>query len=211
MAAYTLFHNPMSRAAIAQWALHEVGADYTIEPVDWSDKPASLLQANALGKLPTLVHHHESDHIHVVTEAAAICHYLAEMHPDAGLLPEAHEKADYFRWLFFTSGPLEAAILDRAFGLEPTEKQKVTAGYGTYDMAVDVLDNWLQDHEFICGERFTMADVYVGSQIDFGTSFSTLPERSGFQSYLTRIREREAYKTVMAMNAKLIEQMQSEG
>src|SRR5687768_15375304 len=112
MAEYTFFFNPMSRAQIARWALHEAGADYEPVFVAWDAKPAELLDANPMGKLPTIVHHHADQHgghDHVVSEAAAVCHYLAEMSAPA-LLPDTHEKADYFRMLFFAAGPLEQAV-----------------------------------------------------------------------------------------------------
>ena len=102
MAEYTFYTNPMSRGQIARWALHEAGADYEPVLVGWTDKPEGLGQANPMRKVPTIVHHH-GGHTHVVTEAAAICHYLAEMNAP-GLLPETHEKADYFRYLFFPAG-----------------------------------------------------------------------------------------------------------
>src|SRR3546814_19970327 len=89
---YTFYTNPMSRGQIARWALHEAGADYDCELVEWTDKSASFLAANPMGKVPVLVHH-DGNHDHVVTEAAAICHYLAETNPDAGLLPAAQERA----------------------------------------------------------------------------------------------------------------------
>ena len=112
MADFTFYTNPMSRGRIARWALHEAGADYEQQIVEYGppeDRPEAFNQANPMGKVPALVHHH-GEHNHVVTEAAAICHYLAEMHPGAALLPEEHEKADYFRYLFFATGPLEQAI-----------------------------------------------------------------------------------------------------
>ena len=78
MAAFTFFFHPMSRAQIARWALHEVGADYEGVQVDWGAKPPELLAVNSMGKLPTIIHHH-GGHDHVVSEAAAVCHYIAEM------------------------------------------------------------------------------------------------------------------------------------
>src|SRR6476660_10537852 len=131
MANYTFYFNPMSRAQIARWALHEAGADYDPVFVDWAEKPAGLLEANPLGKLPTIVHHH-AGHDHVVTEAAAICHYLAEREaPD--LLPRDEEKADYFRSLFFAAGPVEQAVVANSMGWKVDEPQKqAMVGFGSY-------------------------------------------------------------------------------
>ena len=211
MATFTFFTNPMSRGQIARWALHEVDADYDTELVEWEAKTEAFTKANPMGKVPTLVHHHDGDHIHVVTEAAAICHYIAETHPEAGLLPEDHEKADYFRYLFFASGPVEQAVTAKAMGWEVPSDRTGLAGFGSYDRAMDTLERMLSDRDHVCGERFTMADVYVGSQVDWGLQFGSIPERPAFAAYADRLRSREAYKAAKAIDMKLIAEGQNNG
>jgi glutathione S-transferase len=208
VAEYTFFFNPMSRAQIARWALHETSADYEPVFVAWDAKPAALLEANPMGKLPTIIHHTPNGD-HVVSEAAAVCHYLAEA-TASDLLPRAGEKAAYFRWMFFAAGPVESATVARAFGWEPTERQQITAGFGSYERTVDALDAWFSAHDFVCGERFTMADVYVGSQVDWGLMFGTLPDRASFGAYAERLRAREAYQAAKAIDTKLFEAMRAE-
>ena len=208
MADYTFFTNPMSRGQIVRWALHEAGADYHTELVDWMAKPKAFTDANPMGKVPTLVHH-DGDHIHVVTECAAICHYLAEMHPDAGLLPERHEKADYYRLMFFAAGPVEQAVTSRAMGWSVDDPQKQgMLGFGNYDKAMDTFETLLGGGDYVCGDRFTMADVYVGSQVDWGLSFGSIPSRPVFEAYAERLRARSAYKEAKAIDTKLIEEAQ---
>ncbi len=195
MADITFFHNPMSRGQIARWALEEVGADYDVVHVEWTAKPAALLAANPMGKVPTIIHHAPGGD-RVVSEAAAICHYLAEIHPQAGLLPTDAEKADYYRWLFFAAGPMEQAITSKALGFAPSSpQQQGMVGFGSFERAVDTLDDWLSTHDFVCGDRFTMADVYVGSTIDWGLAFKTLPECDSFTAYAGRVRARPAYRS----------------
>ncbi len=206
MAEYTFYTNPMSRGQIARWALHEAEADYEQVLIDWQDKGA-LLAVNAMGKVPTIVHHH-GGHDHTVTEAAAICHYLAETSAPT-LLPGSHEKASYFRWLFFAAGPLEQAIVANSMNWEVPPEKEGMAGFGSYSRTVDALDGWLADHAFVCGDRFTMADVYVGSAVDWGLMFGSLPGRASFDAYAGRFREREAYKAGKAIDAGLIAQMQA--
>jgi len=203
MADYTFYTNPMSRGQIARWALHEVDADYAQVLVDWKDKPAEFLEANPMGKVPTIVHHAE-DGDRVVTEAAAICLYLAEMHPDAGLLPDEGETADYLRWTFFASGPVEQSITSRALKFEPAPEQQMMAGWGSFDRTMDALEGLLDSRVFVCGDRFTMADVYVGSQIDWGMTFGILPPRPAFAAYAERIQARAAYKAAKAVDNALI-------
>ena len=210
MAEYTFFFNPMSRAQIARWALHEAGADYEPVFVDWANRPQALLEANPMGKLPTIVHHH-GGHDHVVSEAAAVCHYLAEMNAPA-LLPTEHEKADYFRWLFFAAGPLEQAVTNKALGWEPAdERQQMTVGFGSFDRTVGALAGWFAGHDYVCGGRFTMADVYVGSAVDWGLQFGTIPERDSLAAYAGRVRGREAYQAAKAIDNALIAEMQGGG
>ena len=207
MAEYTFFFNPMSRAQIARWALHEAGADYEPVFVAWDAKPQALLDANPMGKLPTIIHHH-GGHDHVVSEAAAVCHYLAEMSAPE-LLPGPHEKADYFRWLLFAAGPLEQAVTNKAFGWNPDEKQQMSVGFGNFDKTVDTLAWWFASHDFVCGARFTMADVYVGSAVDWGLQFGTIPAQDSLTAYADRVREREAYQAGKAIDNALIAEMQA--
>ncbi len=96
----TFFTNPMSRGRIVRWMLEEAGAPYETLLTTWGAPPPALLAANQLGKVPTIVHDGA-----VMTETAAICAYLAEAFPDAGLAPRAEERASYHRWMFFTAGP----------------------------------------------------------------------------------------------------------
>ena len=208
MADYTFFFNPMSRAQIARWALHEAGAEYEPVFVPWEDKPAALLAANPMGKLPTIIHH-ASDGDRVVSDAAAVCHYLAEASAPH-FLPREEEKADYYRWMFFAAGPLEAAVSAKAFGWEPSEQQQITAGFGSFDRTIDTLAAWFETHDHVCGDRFTMADVYVGSQVDWGLMFGTMPERDSLTAYAERMRARDAYKAAKAIDMRLYEEMKNQ-
>lgn len=195
------YTNPMSRGQIARWALHEAGADYDQKIVEYDPdmKSAEYLAINPMGKVPAIVHNDK-----VVTECAAICAYLADIFPAADLLPSAKERADYYRWLFFAAGPLEQAVFDRNLGLTPTADQQRSAGYGSYEQSMDVLDQHLQSRDYVCGNRFTMADVYVGSQVDWGLQFGTFPERDSFAAYAERLRKRAHYKASKAIDNALM-------
>lgn len=206
MADYTFFTNPMSRGQIARWALHEVGADYDQVLVNWKDKPETLLAVNPMGKVPTIVHH-AADGDRTVTEAAAICLYLAEMHPEADLLPSDAEKADYLRWTFFAAGPIEQSITSRALKFEPSPEQEAMAGWGSVDRTIETLDRFLTDRAWVCGTRFTMADVYLGSSVGWGVNFGILPPTPALSAYVERIEARPAYKAAKAVDNDLIEKM----
>ena len=202
MAEFTFYTVAMSRGQISRWALHEAGADYDHVMMDWGTRPDSFRAINPMNKVPALVHHH-GDHDHVITEAAAINHYLAETHPDKGLLPDPHEKAAYFRWMFFGAGPLEQAIIANSMGWEVSAEQSLMAGFGTYDLAVAAIQDWLSKNDFAAGDRFTMADTYIGSQVIWGIQFGTLPQKPEFRAYAERLMNRPAYVEAKAIDAKL--------
>ncbi len=191
MAELTLYTNPMSRGRMARWMLEEVGKPYDVEVLDFGPpmKTAESCAINPMGKVPALRHGAA-----VVTEAAAICAYLAATFPEAGLAPHPEERADYYRWMFFAAGPLEAALSNHALGLEVPRDKQGMVGYGSYESAVDTLEKAVSRHPYITGNRFTAADVYVGSHVGWGMAFGTLPKRPAFAAYWDRLAERPAWK-----------------
>lgn len=205
-ATLTLYTNPMSRGQIARWMLEEVGAPYDTVLLDYESgmKAPDYLAINPMGKVPAIVHDGR-----VVTECAAICAYLADAFPDAGLAPPTNDRAAYYRWLFFAAGPVEAAVTNTALGFAVPEGREKMAGYGSLDNTIDALESAISGQEWICGDNFTAADVYVGSQIDWGLAFGTMPARPAFESYAARLRERPAYKRQKAIDNDLIAQAQN--
>lgn len=195
-AELTLYTNPMSRGRIARWMLEEVGAEYETVALDYSAsmKAPEFLAVNPMGKVPAIVHRGQ-----VVTETAAICAYLADAFPEAGLLPSGEERAPYYRWLFFAAGPVEQAITNRSMGVSTEGKERMS-GYGSYEATVDVLERAVSTHPYIAGERFTAADVYVGSHLMWGMQFGTLPKRDAFADYWGRLATREAHVRAAALD-----------
>ncbi|QUL39236.1 glutathione S-transferase family protein [Erythrobacter sp. JK5] len=204
MAEFTFYTVAMSRGQISRWALHEAGADYEHVMMNWETRPETFREINPMNKVPALVHHH-GGHDHVVTEAAAINHYLAETHPDKGLLPDAHEKAAYFRWLFFGAGPLEQAVVAQAMGWKVPEDKVGMAGFGSLELTLDALDSWLSANDWVAGQRFTMADTYVGSQFIWGLRFGSIPERPSFKAYVERLTNRPCYLEAIVIDQKIID------
>jgi glutathione S-transferase len=207
MSRIDFYTNPMSRGQIARWALHEAGAEYDQHLLDYGTtmKAPEYLAINPMGKVPAIVHEGK-----VVTECAAICAYLADAYPAAGLQPTADERADYYRWMFFAAGPVESAITNRYMKWEPTEEQERMAGYGNYEHAVAALEGALSGKDYVCGNRFTAADIYVGSQVDWGLQFGSLPTNATFEAYADRLRDRDAYKAAKSIDGALIAEMQAE-
>jgi glutathione S-transferase len=188
-----LYTNPMSRGRIAHYMLEEVGQPYRLEILDLQkseQKKPEFLKLNPMGKVPALVHRGV-----VITEAAAICAYLADAFPQAGLAPAADDPArgTYYRWLFFGAGCIEPAFVDRMHS-PPSAERLAALGYGSYADVFNALEKAVSPGPFILGEKFSAADVYVGSQIGWGLMVKALEPRQSFREYHERIVERPAFK-----------------
>src|SRR5215210_6924287 len=185
------YTNPMSRGQTVRWMLEEVGQPYDTEILDYGStmKAEPYLSINPMGKVPAIAHNGK-----VVTEVAAICCYLADAFPEAGLAPEASDRADYYRWIFFTSGPVEAAISNRAVGWEPEPDRQRMFGYGNFDLAIGTMEKGLSGRDYIAGGRFSAADVFVGSMVSVMLEFGMLDARPSFVDYAARMTDRDAYR-----------------
>ena len=202
--ALTFYTNPQSRGQIIRWMLEEVGAPYETVILDYATtlKGPEYLAINPMGKIPAIVHDGK-----VVTECSAICAYLADAFPDARLAPPTSDRADYYRWLFFAAGPVEAAFTNKSLGVEPTEQQQRMAGYGTFDTVIDTLEAVLaKGGDYIAADHFTAADLYLGSELGFMTRFGMLEPRPAFTDYLERLTSREAYKRATAIDEALMKE-----
>lgn len=192
--ALEYYTNPMSRGVISHWMLEEVGQPYQTTWLAWGPtghKSAEYLKINPMGKVPTLIHDG-----HIVTEAAAICLYLAEVFPQANLKPGPEGLADYYRWTFFCAGPIEQAVTCKAMGWQVAPERKGTLGFGDFEDAIGALEGALKGRDFVCGKQFTAADVYVGSSVGWGLSFGTMPKLPAFVAYRDRVEARPAYQRV---------------
>lgn len=199
-----IFHtHPKSRGRIVRWMLEECGCDYETRVVDYGPTMQSpaYLRINPMGKVPAIEHDGQ-----IVTECAAICSYLADAFPAAGLAPAPAERGAYYRWLFFAAGPLEAAIVNQALGVEISAEQQGFVGYGSLARVLDTLESALEADEFIAGGTFSAADLYLGSQIGFGLQFNTIEARPAFTRYWERLSKREAYARANALDDRLLEE-----
>ena len=195
----TFYTNPMSRGRVVRWMLEEVGQPYRTELLDYGTtiKAPAYLAINPMGKVPAIRHGDI-----VVTEGAAICAYLADAFPEARLapLPGDRLRGPYYRWLFFAAGPLEAAVSNKAMGFVVPEERERMIGYGRLEQVIDALEAAVSRGEYLVGDSFTAADVYVGSHIDFGLQFGTIEKRPAFERYRQRLSARPA-----ALRAKEID------
>lgn len=163
-------------------------------------KSDDYLSINPMGKVPAIEHKGK-----IVTECAAICAYLGDAFPDAGLAPALADRADYYRWLFFAAGPVEHAVTNNSAGFVPQAEQGRMFGYGNYDQTIDVLESAVSRYDYIAGDAFTMADVYVGAQVIWGNQFGSIPKRDAFTAYAGRLTSRDAYRRANELDDALME------
>jgi glutathione S-transferase len=201
-----LYTNPMSRGRIARWMLEEVGRPYRTEVLEFGTtmKAPAYLSVNPMGKVPAIRHGDA-----VVTEAGAICAYLADAFPEAGLAPALAQRGDYYRWLFFVAACAEPAMSNHAAGWDPaTPEMQGRFGYGCYTRTFDALAGWLKKRTYVAGDRFSAADVYVCSLLNYGMMFGAIDKRPEFEAYrdahITRpaaLRAREQASKLSAQKA----------
>jgi glutathione S-transferase len=198
MSGMIFYTNPQSRGSTVRFMLEELGVPYETVILDYEGamKTPEYLAINPMGKVPAITHNG-----HVVTECAAICAYLADAFPDAGLAPPMRERADYYRWLFFAAGPVESAIMDKYRKLEPDAEQQRMIGYGTFDRAMAAMDAAVSRSTWIAGEKFSAADVYAGSQIDWPMQFGMVTPTPALAAYVERLRARPGYVRAKAIDS----------
>jgi glutathione S-transferase len=204
------YTNPMSRGRVARWMLEEIGEPYRTELLEYGTtmKAPAYLAINPMGKVPALRHGDT-----VVTEGAAICAYLADAFPAARLAPPPGDRlrGPYYRWMFFAAGPLEAAASNNALGLVVPEGRERMMGYGRFADVLNALEAAVSRGDYIVGERFTAADVYVGSHIGWGMQFGTVEKRPAFERYWARISARPAALRAKEIDDKLAAEQQPTG
>jgi glutathione S-transferase len=202
------YTNPMSRGRIVRWMLEEVGQPYRTEIRQFEQlKDPAYLAINPMGKVPAITHGGV-----VVTEAAAICAYLADAFPQAGLAPAATDKArgTYYRWLFFAAGPIEASVTNRSMGFEVPEERRGMAGYGSYGDVLNAMETALANGPYLLGDRFSAADVYFGAQVGWGLQFGTIEKRPAFEAYSARLMARPAAVRAREIDDTLIAKAQAQ-
>ena len=199
----TFYTNPMSRGRIVRWMLEEVGQPYETVVLEYgtSMKAPEYLAINPMGKVPAIKHGDT-----VVTECAAICAYLADAFPQAGLAPAPTDKlrGPYYRWLFFAAGPVEAATTNASLGVTADSDRKQMVGYGSFADVLNVLEKAVSQNEYLLGGRFSAADVYLGSHIAWGMQFGSMEKRQAFVDYVARLQNREAAKRANELDDALM-------
>jgi glutathione S-transferase len=199
------YTNPMSRGRTVRWMLEELGVAYETRLLDYGPamKDPAYRAINPMGKVPAIVHGGV-----VVTEQAAICTYLADAFPEARLAPPPHDPArgSYYRWLFFSAGPMEQALLNRAFGfdLPPGPNGSGRAGYGSYADVLDVLESVLAGTSYLVGDSFSTADLHMSAHLGFALMTGNIEKRPAFVTYANTHLSRPAAVRARAIDDALL-------
>lgn len=195
------YTNPMSRGRIARWMLEELAVPYETHLLDYAStmKAPEYLAINPMGKVPAIRHGKT-----VVTECAAICAYLADAFPQAGLAPPPEARGDYYRWLFFAAGPVEAAVTNKSLGVIVPADKRGMAGYGSFEDTINTLETAVSGKRYLVGDQFSAADVYVGSQIGWGMMFGSIDKRTAFEAYWGGLASRPAAVRARQLDDALI-------
>ena len=187
-----LYWSPRSRSFSALWLMEETGQPYQRVLTDIStgaQKSPEFLAINPMGKVPAL-----RDGEATLAEAAAICAYVAERYPDAGLAPPPGDplRAKYLYWLFFAPGCIEPAMVQVATKIE---MNPMSAGWGDAQRVFDVLDAALAKGPWLLGENFSAAGIAIGSGLNFAVRlFRMVPSRPSFDRYIDACAARPAFQ-----------------
>lgn len=194
-----LYWAPRTRSFRIVWLLEEAGHPYERELIDIQNgqqaSPA-FRAINPMMKVPAL-----TDGDVAVAESAAICAYVADAVPDAGLAPPIGDplRGRYLQWLAFSAGPLDAAITQKFTGIEI---DPAAAGWGSFDRVIEVLVEALQAGPWVLGERFSAADILLGSDLNWGINlFRLIESHPVLRDYVGRCTERPAWKRAADIDA----------
>ncbi len=191
------YTNPQSRGRIVRWMLEEIGAPYETRILDYATtmKSPDYLAINPMGKVPALRHGET-----IVTEAVAICAYLADAFPEAGLAPAPADRGAYYRWLFYAAGPLDSAFTFHALEIVPSGKQRGMVGFGDLGRVTQTLEQVLAEGDYVAGPNFSAADLVLGGYVAWCLFLKVLEARPALVAYSDRVRARPAYKRAAALD-----------
>ena len=195
-----LFWCPQTRASRILWMLEEMNEPFEVERVDIRNpdsKTAEFLAASPMGKVPAI-----EDGPVKIADSSAIALYLADRYPACGLAPAIDDplRGSYLYWMTFTPGVIEPSMAEK---FNQWEVNRGSSGWGDYDLMMEVLETGLKDGPWLLGERFSAADILVGSSIYFMKLFGILPETPILETYLERCLARPAYVKALAKDAEL--------
>lgn len=195
----TLYYAPRTRSFTALWLLEELGIDYTLESFDLKTgrhKKDDFIAFNPMGKVPLVVEGSTP-----VSELGAIAIYLSDKYSNANLAPALDDplRPAYLRWIFFSSAIMEPAFGEKFFQWDVPAS---SVAWGSFDQMLSMLEAGLTGRGFLLGDKFTAADVLVGSSVRFGHMFGAIPTEGVTKTYVERLEARDAFKRAAAIEER---------
>jgi len=196
----TLYWCPKTRAARILWMLEEMGEPFQVRTIDIRDAESradpDFRAASPMGKVPAIEDRRE-DAVIRMADSSAIALYLADRYPASGLAPSIDSplRGEYLYWMTYTPGAIEPAMMEK---FNNWEVSRAAAGWGNFDTMIEVLETRLTNREWLLGDRFTAADIMVGSTVYFIRLFGALPENQVLHDYVERCLARPAYAKAVA-------------
>lgn len=193
-----LYWCPNTRAVRAVWMLEEIGVPYERGLVDIREpslpRDPEFLAASPMGKVPAL-----ADGAVKLSESAAICLYLADRYSSGTLAPGLADpdRGKFLYWMFYTPAVIEPAMSEK---FNKVKSNRFTSGWGDFDVMIETLAAGIERGPWLLGERFSAADVMVGSSVVFMRLFKMLPESPVLEAYADRCLERPAYQRARAFD-----------
>jgi glutathione S-transferase len=178
-----------------RWALEEAGADYEAVVMTREEgKGEEHARRHPLGRVPVL----ETDE-GLLFESAALCLHVADLHPQAQLIPPVgtQERGEVYQWAFFAMAELEPVLI-RAFVARRDEDEALERLLGALARAGEAVVAGLGEGEYLVGGRFTVADVVVGGVLESARRFDLLPGSPPLRAYLERLEARPAMQRAYA-------------
>ncbi|HVN00909.1 MAG TPA: glutathione S-transferase family protein [Caulobacteraceae bacterium] len=192
-----LYRRLASRAFPVLWILEELGLPYRTEVLKrGATYPPELLAFSPNGFSPALV-----DGETKLTEAPAICLYLADRYAPGTLAPAIDDPArgPYLRWMVYSTAVLEPARELQLTTVTPT-RNDYGVGWPKFERIVDELSRAVDGREWLLGDRFTAADVMLGSVISISLFCGTIPREPALVAYDERLSARPAMRRAQALN-----------
>ena len=193
-----LYHVPNTRSTRVLWLLEEIGTPYDLTVMEAADrKGPEHLERHPLGRVPVI-----EEEGGYVFESAAILLHLADLHPEAELIPPVgtHERALAYQWVFFSMTELEAGLLTIA-GFRDVNDEKTQAATERFRAAAQVVENALEGDEWLVGDRFGVADLACASVLLYAKRFELLDGLPRIADYLSRIETRPARQRAVEVAA----------
>jgi glutathione S-transferase len=178
--------------------LEEAGVKYDRVTIDIRDPnrrgDPDFAKASPMGKVPAL-----ADNGAFLADSAAICMYVADKYPKAGLAPaiDDPQRGKYLWWMVYTPGVIEPALGEKFSG---AKGDRMRSGWGDFDLMIETFEKGLGKNEWILGDKFSAADVMMGSSAAFMKQFGMLPKSPVLEAYAERSMARPAYKRAAAMD-----------